>query len=100
MTEVIYFVLGVGLALIGLEVYLMVDTLKRIKQTEKDINRITDELREMHRRIDIESEQMRQLVYTEFERLNREISELAKYTDSRIDKTEFKLTEKLIEKTK
>jgi hypothetical protein len=93
MTEVIYFVLGVGLALIGFEVYLMIDTLKRIKQTENGIAHSIDEIRELHRRIDIELDQMRQLIHTESERFTREIFELSKYIDSRIDKTEFKLTE-------
>lgn len=93
MTEVIYFVLGVGLALIGLEVYLMVDALKRIRKSEADIDHATDEIHEVHRRIDIELDQMRQLINFETEQLKREIVELNRYIDSRIDKTEFKLTD-------
>jgi len=93
MTEVIYFVLGIGLALIGLEVYLMVNMLKRIGQTEKDINHFTIEISEVHRRIDIELDQMQRLIDSKTEQLQREIAELNRYIDSRIDKTEFKLTE-------
>jgi len=96
MTEVIYFVLGVGLALIGLEVYLMVDALKRIRKSEVSIDHATDELLEVHRRIDTELSETRRLVDYELERLRREITELNKYVDSRIDKTEFKLTEKIL----
>jgi hypothetical protein len=93
MTEVIYFALGVGLALIGLEVYLMVDALRRIKQTEVGVEHASNEIIELHRRIDIELDQMRRLIDSETEQLKREIAELNRYIDSRIDKTEFKLTE-------
>jgi hypothetical protein len=93
-------VLGVGLALIGLEVYLMVNILQRVKQTENSITHSIEEIRELHRRIDIELEQIRRLIDVESEKLTREIFELNKYIDSRIDKTEFKLTEKITEKTK
>jgi hypothetical protein len=89
-------VLGVGLALIGLEVYLMVDALKRIRKSEVSIDHATDELLEVHRRIDTELSETRRLVDYELERLRREITELNKYVDSRIDKTEFKLTEKIL----
>jgi hypothetical protein len=96
MTEVIYFVLGVGLALIGLEVYLMVDALKRIRKSEATIDHATDEIVELHRRIDDELAEMRRLIDYESGRLRHDITELTRYIDSRIDKTEFKLTEKIL----
>jgi len=93
MTEVIYFVLGVGLALIGVEVYLMVNMLRRLAQAEKDVKDLQNDIPHIYSIIDQNVSSTHSTIQYKTDQFNREVADIYRYIDSRVDKTEFKLTE-------
>lgn len=100
MNELIYFIAGAGLALIGFEVYLVLTLIRRISNLEQQSNIFEKDFFNMQLELERNHLDANQNLY-DFDRnlqldLNNyktELGECYKYTDSRLDKLEHKLTE-------
>ena len=83
------FILGVSAAIVvGMFVWFTLDTIKSLKRVKQLENETTNLYREINERFDIINRQLDQLITD----MNLRVDDNYRYTDSRLDKLETKLT--------